>query len=108
MSTLPLTGSGGARQRANPLHRHVWRQDDNLPGKKIFQVEQLITFLQSVARIPHIPFHHRCEYLSNQGGHASSFDGEEGQDVGIPPSYLLQVGDHVQHHLKDCHHRIST
>jgi len=26
-----------------------------------------------------------------QGGHASSFDGEEGQDVGIPQSYLLQV-----------------
>ena len=26
-----------------------------------------------------------------QGGHASSSDGEEGQDVGIPQSYLLQV-----------------
>jgi len=26
-----------------------------------------------------------------QGGHASSFDGDEGQDVGIPQSYLLQV-----------------
>merc|ERR1711971_418667 len=25
------------------------------------------------------------------GGHASSFDGDEGQDVGIPQSYLLQV-----------------
>ena len=27
----------------------------------------------------------------SKGGHASSFDGEEGQNIGIPDSYLLQV-----------------
>ena len=34
--------------------------------------------------------------FSTQGGHASSFDGEGGQDVGIPQSYLLQVGNHAK------------
>ena len=34
--------------------------------------------------------------FSTQGGHASSFDGEGGQDVGIPQSYLLQVVNHAK------------
>ena len=59
-------------------------------------------------RPPLIAFHQQClshvetsavwiylEPLPTQGGHASSFDGEGGQDVGIPQYYLLQVGNHA-------------
>ena len=68
-----MLGARGAGQGANTLHRHVWRQDDRLPGAQ-----------------DHQHFFVGTRILS-QGGHASSFDGEEGQNIGIPDSYLLQV-----------------
>lgn len=75
-------GAGGPGQGAHSLHRHVWGQDVHFPGKERVHIKDLI--LQ-----PAFDFY--------QGGHASSFDGEEGVSTGIPESYLLQVSPSLPH-----------